>query len=190
MKESRSINVDGIGPVLFEQSNRARRIVISIRPQKGVRVALPGRTTADSAMDFVLRKKQWIQKQLNRLEEIANRNNALAASFTALDRAEAKKILTTRLKQLVDLHGFSCNRVSVRNQQTRWGSCSRKNNISLNIKLVVLPGEMMDYVILHELVHTRVHDHSKKFWSELDKYTGGGKALAKKLRNYDTRWIS
>jgi predicted metal-dependent hydrolase len=188
MKESLSINVDGIGPVLFEHSNRARRIIISIRPQKGVRVALPGRTSADSAMDFIRRKKPWIQTQLNKLEEIESRNNALAVSFTAIDRTEAKHKLTARLKQLAEQHGFSCNRVSIRNQQTRWGSCSRKNNISLNLKLGVLPEELTDYVLLHELVHTRVHDHSKKFWSELDKYVGNGKALAKKLRNYDTRW--
>jgi predicted metal-dependent hydrolase len=189
MKESLSINVDGIGPVLFEHSNRARRIVISVRPQKGVRVALPGQTPADSAMDFIRRKKPWIQKQLNLLEETANRNNVLANSFTAIDRTEAKHKLIARLKQLAEQYGFSCNRVSIRNQQTRWGSCSRKNNISLNLKLAVLPEELMNYVILHELVHTRVHDHSNKFWSELDKYTGSGKTLAKKLRNYDTRWV-
>jgi predicted metal-dependent hydrolase len=189
MKESRIINVDGIGPVLFERSPRARRIIIAVRPQKGVRVAIPGLTADDLALHFVERKKLWIQKQLRRISEDENHNKALANAFAAVDRAEIKNKLTARLRQLADEHGFSYNRVSIRNQQTRWGSCSRKNNISLNMKLAVLPGEMIDYVILHELVHTRVHDHSKKFWSELDKYTGGGKALAAKLRRFDTRWI-
>jgi predicted metal-dependent hydrolase len=189
MKESRNINVNGIGPILFEHSFRARRIIISIRPQKGVRVAVPGRTSFNLALEFVHKKKQWLQKQLARIAEYENRNKALADSFAAIDRVEAKKKLTTRLKQLAEKHGFTCNRVSLRNQQTRWGSCSRKNNISLNMKLIVLPEELVDYVILHELVHTRIHDHSRRFWSELDKYTGNGKALASKLRNYDTRWI-
>ena len=189
MKESRNINVNGIGLVLFEHSFRAKRIIISIRPQKGVRVAVPGRTSVNSALEFVHTKKPWIRKQLARIAEYENQNKTLANSFAAIDRVEAKKKLTTRLKQLVEKHGFTNNRVFIRNQQTRWGSCSHKNNISLNVKLVVLPEELIDYVILHELVHTRTHDHSKRFWSELDKYVGNGKVIASKLRNYDTRWI-
>jgi predicted metal-dependent hydrolase len=188
MKESRSISVSGIGPVLFEHSFRARRIVISIRPQKGVRVAVPGHASLNSALEFVEKKKQWIQKQQVRIAGYENQKKALAESFAAIDPVEAGKRLTARLKQLAEKHGFSYNRVFLKNQQTRWGSCSHKNNISLNMKLVVLPRELIDYVIIHELAHTRVHDHSNRFWAELDKYVGSGKAMAKKLRNYDTRW--
>jgi predicted metal-dependent hydrolase len=188
MKESRSINVSGIGSVQFEHSSRARRIVISIRPHKGVRVAVPGHASLDSAMEFVEKKKQWIQKQQVRIAGYENQKKALSESFAAIDLVEAGKKLTSRLKELAEKHGFSYNRVFLKNQQTRWGSCSPKNNISLNMKLVVLPRELIDYVIIHELVHTCVHDHSKRFWSELDKYVGSGKGMARKLRNYDTRW--
>jgi predicted metal-dependent hydrolase len=189
MKESRKVNVNGIGPVLFEHSFRARRIIISITPQKGVRVAVPGRTSINSALEFVLKKKPWIRKQLASIAENESQNKALANTFAAIDREEAKKQLTTRLKQLAEKNGFNINRVFIRNQHTRWGSCSHKNNISLNVKLVVLPDKLVDYVILHELVHTRIHNHSQRFWSELDKYVGNGKFMASKLRNYDTRWI-
>ena len=189
MKESHNINVDGIGPVLLEHSYRARRIVITVRPQKGVRVAVPGRTSIDSALEFVHQKKPWVQKQLVKIAEYESKNRALASSFAAIDRAEAKQRLTGRLKQLAAKHGFTYNRIFLRNQQTRWGSCSHKNNISLNVKLVVLPDELIDYVVLHELVHTRIHNHNKRFWSELDKYVADSKAIRSKLRKYDTRWI-
>ena len=86
--------------------------------------------------------------------------------------------LADRLYHLAKEHGFTCNNVSIREQRTRWGSCSHKNNISLNLKLVLLPKELIDYVMLHELVHTRIHNHSKKFWAELDRYTGNGKVMA------------
>ena len=65
-----------------------------------------------------------------------------------------------------------------------WGSCSEKNNINLNINLVRLTEELMDYVILHELVHLKVKNHSKQFWAELDKYVGNAKELDKKLKKH------
>jgi hypothetical protein len=105
-------------------------------------------------------------------------------SSIIIDKVMAKKKLTSRLKQLAVQHSFTCNRVTIRNQNTRWGSCSHNNNISLNMKLVLLPEELMDYVILHELVHSRIHDHSKRFWGELDKHVGNGKLMAKRLRKY------
>ena len=188
MKESRIISVSGIGPVLFEHSVRARRIVITVRPQKGVRVAIPGRTSINSALEFVKKKKQWIIKQFGRITEYEGQKKALAESFAGIDREEAKRKLTARLKELAIRHGFTYNKVCLRNQQTRWGSCSQKNNISLNMKLVILPEELLDYVLIHELVHTRIHNHSRRFWTELDKYVGSGKRMAAKLRKYDTRW--
>ncbi|MFC1930119.1 M48 family metallopeptidase [Chloroflexota bacterium] len=82
---------------------------------------------------------------------------------------------------------FSYNRVFIRNQKTRWGSCSSKNNISLNMKLVKLPDELIGYVILHELAHTRRKDHSKAFWTEMDKLVGNGKKMASRLKSYGIR---
>jgi predicted metal-dependent hydrolase len=86
------------------------------------------------------------------------------------------------LRYLAGEHGFNFNHVTIRQQKTRWGSCSPKNNISLNIKLVLLPEALLDYVLLHELVHTRIHNHSRKFWAELDKYVVDSKVIAKRLR--------
>jgi predicted metal-dependent hydrolase len=101
-----------------------------------------------------------------------------------IDRVEAKTLLNKRLQQLAKNNGFSYNRVFIRNQKTRWGSCSSKNNISLNMKLVKLPGGLIDYVIMHELVHTHKKDHSKAFWAEMDKFVGNGKKMASKLKRY------
>jgi predicted metal-dependent hydrolase len=96
------------------------------------------------------------------------------------------------LEELAKIHSIKYTRASIRNQKTKWGSCSAKNNISLNINLVRLPDELRDYVILHELVHTRFKNHSKMFWAELDRFVGGSprdslrraKELSKKLKNY------
>ena len=182
MKNSYTINIDGIGPVLFEKSRRARRVIISVRTSKGTRVAVPMRTHFKKALEFVYLKKEWIQKHQVTIEQDENLQQAFADRFLAVDKANARKRLTDRLYYLAKEHGFTCNNVTIREQRTRWGSCSSKNNISLNLKLVLLPEELTDYVILHELVHTRIHDHSKKFWTELDRYTGNSRVLSKRLR--------
>jgi len=185
-----TIDIDGIGPVLFEKSRRAKRVIISGRTSKGARVAVPTRTSFKKALDFVYLKKEWIQKHLAKIEQNENRNETFIGPSIAIDKADARKRLTDRLFHLAKEHGFTCNNVSIRKQRTRWGSCSHKNNISLNVKLVLLPKELNDYVILHELVHTRIPNHSKKFWAELDRYTGNGKIMAKRLRMHDLCRVS
>ena len=183
MEGSRTIHVDGVGPILFECSTRARRVVISIKPYEGVRVAVPNRVSFKSALEFVNLKEPWIQEHLARIKQMESQSQAVDSPET-IDKVEARKKITNRLKQLAVRHGFTYNMITIRNQKTRWGSCSHKNNISLNVKLVLLLDELMDYVILHELVHTKIHNHSKKFWSELDKYVWDGKGMAKRLRKY------
>ncbi len=166
------IDVDGIGPVLFSHSRLAKRVIISVKPFKGVIVAVPAMVSFKKAEDFVFSKTEWIKKHLEKMKRYEKERETIQYNFNDIGRATAKKTLTSRLKQLAEKHGFTYNKVSVRSQRTRWGSCSHKNNISLNMKLVKLPHELMDYVILHELVHTRIHNHSKKFWAELDNYVG------------------
>ena len=97
---------------------------------------------------------------------------------------EAKENIRARLMELSEKHKYKYNKVFIREQKTRWGSCSVKNNINLNIKLVLLPSRLMDYVILHELVHTKHKNHSPLFWTELDNLTGSAKVLNKQLKSY------
>ena len=184
MKNSQTIQIDDIGAVLLEHSSRARRIIITVHPGRGVRVAVPRRTSFESALDFVRVKKKWINKHLTRIQEYEKQKKDFNDIFLSIDKIEARKKIIGRLNQLAEQYGFTYNRVSIRNQRTRWGSCSGKGTISLNMKLVALPPELFDYVLLHELVHTRIHNHSQKFWKELDKYVENGKAKAAGLIEY------
>ena len=101
-----------------------------------------------------------------------------------INQVAARKHLIDRLDLLSKKHGFNYNRVFIKNQKTRWGSCSGKNNINLNINLIRLPDELMDYTILHELVHTRVKNHGRRFWNQMDKLVGDAKKLDSKLSEY------
>ena len=82
-------------------------------------------------------------------------------------RTYAKTFLIQRLRELGQQHGLVYNRVSIRAQRTRWGSCSARKNISLNWRLILAPAQVIDYVLLHELMHTRILNHSREFWAQL-----------------------
>ncbi len=184
MANAITVEINGIGPVLFERSKRARHVNISVKPFKGVRVAVPDRLSFNEAEAFVRTKIDWIKKQSEKMKQYEKECNLNSSVNETVDKEKAKKVLTRRLKQLAEKHGFVYSRVFFRDQKTRWGSCSSKNNISLNIRLIKLPDELIDYVILHELVHTRKKDHSKAFWAELYKIMGDGKKMASRLRKY------
>tara|TARA_B100000989_G_scaffold66199_1_gene46062 strand:- start:3093 stop:3812 length:720 start_codon:yes stop_codon:yes gene_type:complete len=102
-------------------------------------------------------------------------------------RKEAKDFLPQRVKELAEKNSFRFKKISIRNSKTRWGSCSHDNNINLNLHLMRLPNHLIEYVILHELVHTKIKNHSKNFWNLLDVVTGNAKKLDKELKNYHTK---
>jgi len=102
-------------------------------------------------------------------------------------RFEAKRILPGRLAELAGRFGFQYNKVGIRNNKRNWGSCSGRNNISLNLQMMKLPDNLIDYILLHELVHTKIKNHGPLFWEKLDEFTGKkARALAKEVRSYST----
>lgn len=151
MANANTVEIDGVGPVLFERSKRAKHVNISVKPFKGVRVAVPVGLSFEKAEEFVRAKTDWIQRHLFRMKQYEEESQLASDTSVDIDRPRAKRKLTRRLKHLAGKHGFTYNRVFIRNQKTRWGSCSYKNNISLNVKIIRLPEELLDYVIMHEL---------------------------------------
>ncbi len=179
-----TITIKGLGPVLFERSQRAKHLNISVMPFTGVRIAVPSRMSFQQAEDLAYTKIYWMKKHLQRMKLAEEEQKAILKKRAGMDRVTAKKKLVERLNALTDKHGLSYNKVFVKNQKTIWGSCSTKNNINLNRKLLMLPDELVDYVILHELVHTRIKNHSKRFWTALDKLVSDAKKVDQRLKGY------
>jgi len=168
-----------VGIIRYIKNNRAKRIIISIKPEF-VRVTVPRRQTLKNAQEFVDKKINWIKKHSNNMKVLIEKSKKLPK----IDREEARENLEKRLSELAEQHNFQYNRVSIRSQRTRWGSCSSKDNISLNMKLLHLPQQLIDYILLHELVHTRVKNHSKDFWNELETVVPNARTVDEQLREY------
>ena len=88
-------------------------------------------------------------------------------------RYEAKRILPARVKFLSETHGFNYSKVKINNSRTHWGSCTAQKNINLSLSVMLLPQNLSDYILLHELCHTVEMNHSERFWSLMDKVTEG-----------------
>lgn len=102
-------------------------------------------------------------------------------------RMDAKNYLPHRLDQFAKEHGFSYKKVFIKNLKSRWGSCSHVNNINLNLHLMRLPDRLIDYVLLHELCHTKEKNHGPKFWALMDMVTNGKvKQYEKEIKQHRT----
>ncbi len=182
--KTKTVALKSIGPITMERSARARHISVSVRPFKGVRVAVPRGVSFARAELFARSKTGWIQKQVDKMKQM----EAVAVALKAdqpLDRSAARRFLIDRLDYLASKYGFQYNRVFIKKQKTRWGSCSSKNNINLNVNLVRLPDELIDYTILHELVHTRIKNHGNRFWELMDRLLGDARKLDRALSEYN-----
>mgnify|MGYP003304423158 CR=1 FL=1 len=142
-----------------------RTIAIQILADGTVLVRAPRRMPRAQIADFVESKRRWIEKHL--------RCHSGATKFTREELAKLKQIariqIHSRLPQLAALAGVSYNRVSFRFQRTRWGSCSAKGNLNFNCLLALVPAEILDYVLVHELCHRKELNHSAQFWTEVER---------------------
>ena len=102
-------------------------------------------------------------------------------------KVEATNLLPQRLKLLAQQFGFSYKEIEIKKMRSRWGSCSNEKVIALNIYLMQLPWPLIDYVLLHELTHTKHLNHSSEFWAELTRCMPNAKIIKKQLRNYHTQ---
>lgn len=112
------------------------------------------------------------------VQEVAER-----AALRAL-RLEAKKLLPIRTQEIAQKYGYRYTSINVKTLKSRWGSCDQHKNLIFNIYLMQLPWHLIDYVILHELAHTKVLRHGEPFWREMERFTPNAKSLRNQMREY------
>ncbi len=118
------------------------------------------------------------------IESPSGSSETIEAIYNTWLRHRAKKYLPERTGMLAEQYGFTCKRISIRSQKTRWGSCSTSGNISLNYKLMKYSPRVINYVIIHELCHTKQMNHSKKFWKLVESIVPNYKELKRELKSH------
>lgn len=103
--------------------------------------------------------------------------------FSLGKREHARALVKRKILHFNLAYQFKINRVAIKNAKTRWGSCSSKGNLNFNYKIIYLPEELVDYIIVHELCHLKEFNHSKAFWALVAQVIPNFKALNKKLKS-------
>jgi hypothetical protein len=162
--------------------------VIHVRVDGTVRVTIPRGGSKREARAFVEQQQQWIDRRRQQVAlENARPRETISPDVEREWRTRATRELPARLLELAAAHGLRVDRVSVRNQRWRWGSCSRSGHICLNWRLVQMPPPIRDYVMLHELMHLKRMDHSPRFWKLVAQACPDYQAARKWLRDHARR---
>ena len=168
------------------RSNR-KTIAMRITGPDAVEIRAPWKMPQSQINDFIERHQTWIEKHIARIPQPAS-------PFTEEEiRALADKalqVIPDRVRHYAALIGVRYGRITIRNQKSKWGSCSAKGNLNFNCLLILCPSEVLDYVVVHELCHRKEMNHSSRFWAEVEKYVPDYKTQRKWLKDEGSKLIA
>lgn len=151
--------------------SKRKTISIQIKPE-GIIVRAPLKIKDTEIYMFLEQKRVWIEKHLAKVEE-ENKLLSELKPYTAEEirnlADKALKVIPERVKYFAPLIGVDYGRITIRNQKSRWGSCSGKGNLNFNCLLMEMPDEIIDSVVVHELCHRKYMNHSPQFYAEIEK---------------------
>jgi len=144
---------------------RARRLRLTVNCDAQVFITVPRWLALSEAERFMRQKAEWILEKIKQFKSLPGNSLPLGKRGHYLTyRAIARARVIQKLNEHNQHYGFTYKKISIRNQKTRWGSCSRQGNLNFSYRLLFLPEHLVDYVIVHELCHLRELNHSISFW--------------------------
>ena len=169
MPKEELVKIAGLSVLLVRSSRKT--LAVQIRADGTVIARAPLRMPKDRILYFLSEKASWISMQQGRMRERENMRQQARIHLDAAQEKElrerAKSVLAQRTAYFARQVGVTYGRITVRDQKTRWGSCSQTGNLNFNFRLILAPSEVLDYVVVHELCHRRQMNHSAQFWQEV-----------------------
>jgi len=187
----KEIKIDGFNlSVVIKSVRRSKSIKILVYNNGRVVLTKPFFVSLKKAAHFLDSKTEFIKTSLNNfsltLPLKLDESKQKEAEHYKKYRKQAKDIILERVAVINNFYGFEYGRISIRNQRTRWGSCSRQGNLNFSYRLIFLEQDAFDYVIAHELCHLQEFNHSAKFWQLVGKYSPNYKLLCQKIKKDST----
>jgi predicted metal-dependent hydrolase len=189
--EKRSVRLCGEDvEYVLKRSSRAKHLRLAIHRDGRFVATLPSRISLDTLERFIIEKAEWIVNQLATMRERGA--SGQAGILAKQDRREfvrlksaAKAIVRSKIETLNAIYGFAVGRVAIRNQKTRWGSCSKEGNLNFNYKIALLPEPLAEYLVAHELCHLKEFNHGAGFWNLVARTIPDYKERRQELRRLE-----
>ncbi|MEK7179862.1 MAG: M48 family metallopeptidase [Patescibacteria group bacterium] len=138
---------------------------------------------------FIVKKSQWVIDKIEYFKQFSGHVFLKSGKRDFVKyKNEALILVQSRIKHFNTIYDFKFNKVTIKNQKSRWGSCSKKGNINFNYKIALLPQELADYIIVHELCHLGEFNHSRKFWNLVEKAIPNYPEIKNKLKKTGLRF--
>lgn len=159
----------------LKRFKKSKHLRILVKAGGKVVVTAPWRVSVRFVEEFVGQQIRWIEEKVGQSLRLGNRESTPLGKVGKggeeyrLHRERALQIVTERLEHFQKMYGFQWKKVGIRNQSTRWGSCARSGNLSFNYKVVFLPVDLVDYLVVHEMCHLKEMNHSVRFWRLVEK---------------------
>ena len=168
----------------MKRSKRARRMRLAVYNGGDFTVTIPHKMGLAKAEDFIIQKAEWV---LEKMKIMSGRNpNGIFTRRSKKEylklKDEALKMAEKKVEEFNEFYNLQYNKISIRDQKTRWGSCSEKGNLNYNYKIILLPEKIADYIIVHELCHLKELNHSHRFWNLVEKTIPDYKERVRELK--------
>lgn len=180
---------DGRGEIRISVIRSARKSLgLEVRDANTVLARIPTRVSDRELKAFVENHRSWILEKTEVMAEREEKRKSTPAPppelLSKTDRMKIQLKIGKRVRHYCEAMGVTVGYVTVKNQKTRWGSCSAKGNVNFNYQLAFLPDELLDYVVIHELAHRHHMNHSRAFWAEVEKYCPDYLERREQLKEY------
>lgn len=183
--------IPALSSIQIIRSSR-RTLSLQVRHDGQVIVRVPRQATLSEIESFVRKNEEWLRKHLEKARK--EQEAAASSAEPPLTMEEIRKlaedalrVIPRRAAYFAPLVGVRYGRITIRNQRTRWGSCSGKGNLNFNCLLMLAPPEVLDYVVVHELCHRKEMNHSPRFWAEVERVIPEYKTYEKWLKTEGSR---
>jgi predicted metal-dependent hydrolase len=164
-------------------SKRSKRLRLAVYCDGRCVVTAPRFMPGFLINKFVVGKYNWIMEKIDFLKKFNYKYKAGGNRAEYLEHKEtARQIAKERIGYFNQFYNFRVNKINIKNQKSRWGSCSKKGNLNFNYKITVLPDELRDYVVVHELCHLQEFNHSQNFWSLVGQTIPDYREIKKEFR--------
>ena len=164
-------------------STRAKRMRLAVYCDGSFVVTKPIGLNDNIVERFIIEKSNWVLSKLDYFKQFGVDIFKNDHKKYLIHKDEALKFAKKRISEFNKIYNFKFNKINIKDQKTRWGSCSKKGNLNFNYKILFLPKYIADYIIVHELCHLKEFSHSYKFWNLVAKAIPNYLDIKKELKN-------